>query len=67
MPQINVWDSTRALVGALARRLTAERRRAVKHNEIVEEALRAYAAQNGMSADDVASACQEPIPTRRRS
>lgn len=59
--QVNVWDSTRALLGQLAERLAGSLNRPVKQNEIVDMALADFAAKHGMTPEEIEKARRAPI------
>jgi len=67
--QVNVWDSTRALLGQLTQKLQAMLNRPVKQNEVVDMALAEFAAKHGMTQEDIEKARRAPItrPSKARS
>lgn len=65
MPQKALWEPTASLVAALAQHMTTKRNRAVKQNELIDEALQLYASTTAeMTPAQIAEARSRPIVRR---
>lgn len=65
MPQASIWEPTRNLVRAIAKRMSAIAERPVKQNEIIDLALRAFAqTHTGMTTTEVEEALRTVVSRR---